>query len=449
MKKIRYRVYSIILIVMLVITVLPAQAFAENGNSQNREAVTRAPGVTEIKVDVNAMLGLPAIEQRESTNTEKPTRLHPYIINKIFFDINTDELDDPTKKQVYQAMMKLNIVDETLLKEKAVEVVRLLSESSIIGQVQDSSNSAKLAEFFQTDANILASALSNGISLSEFLTDYEMQSSEWEDFKNIGHYILSNEPGKSEESEGSGPIKASAGSDPFENVMYKHEKGMSAPFLHTSAAYEQVNLSTGELEYRVTDAILPGKNGLDLIIERKYSSADAAYYNISGTVEYFDNPSSQYKACRIRYHEYYQNRASNNGGLGIVVGNPVMVGIDGPSDLHSMLLDTNNAKETLFYSAPYYVHRYFSIYDIVGLSAPNKRSYMWSYPATPVEKAWELGPAEMTKLGFLDKYETEPGFLMVIKSLDRKDPLKEKKNAPPPKTPPNKSPKRSPKSADE
>lgn len=42
------------------------------------------------------------------------------------------------------------------------------------------------------------------------------------------------------------------------------------------------------------------------------------------------------------------------------------------------------------------------------------------------KKGWEFGPAGVARVGLLEKYETEPGFLMIVKSLERKDPVKEK-----------------------
>jgi len=42
---------------------------------------------------------------------------------------------------------------------------------------------------------------------------------------------------------------------------------------------DNVNLSTGEVTYEAVDAVIPGRNGLDLVIGHRYSSSDANLFN--------------------------------------------------------------------------------------------------------------------------------------------------------------------------
>ena len=55
---------------------------------------------------------------------------------------------------------------------------------------------------------------------------------------------------------------------------------ITTPYYYNSDENEIVSLNSGELLYKVTDYILPGKNGLDLIIGRIYSSSDSKFYEL-------------------------------------------------------------------------------------------------------------------------------------------------------------------------
>ena len=62
----------------------------------------------------------------------------------------------------------------------------------------------------------------------------------------------------------------------FKEAMYSTD--MTAPF-NAETISEQVNLYTGQLELNVTDLVLPGKNGFDVVINRSYrSQADGKNY---------------------------------------------------------------------------------------------------------------------------------------------------------------------------
>lgn len=66
--------------------------------------------------------------------------------------------------------------------------------------------------------------------------------------------------------------------DPFDGVQVNTEKLLSAPYTPMDNVKEQVNLVSGDLEYSVTDVVLPGAGGLDLVIGRQYNSKYANYY---------------------------------------------------------------------------------------------------------------------------------------------------------------------------
>ena len=57
-------------------------------------------------------------------------------------------------------------------------------------------------------------------------------------------------------------------------ITVKNDKYIGAPQTVTMGN-EEVNMVTGSLTYKITDAVLPGRNGLDLVIATQYQSAQA------------------------------------------------------------------------------------------------------------------------------------------------------------------------------
>ncbi|WRS27292.1 RHS repeat-associated core domain-containing protein [Oscillospiraceae bacterium MB08-C2-2] len=53
-----------------------------------------------------------------------------------------------------------------------------------------------------------------------------------------------------------------------------------APFSYSSAENESASMGTGAFQLTATDFILPGKNGLDLVMTRQYNSSNAALHNL-------------------------------------------------------------------------------------------------------------------------------------------------------------------------
>jgi len=81
---------------------------------------------------------------------------------------------------------------------------------------------------------------------------------------------------------------------------------LTTPYLYDSSADERINLSSGALELEHTDYILPGINGLDLVIQRRYNSRDAALYELSFELQEYDDWGFEYLVGRHNYN-YYNN----------------------------------------------------------------------------------------------------------------------------------------------
>lgn len=98
------------------------------------------------------------------------------------------------------------------------------------------------------------------------------------------------------------PQSSDGGSEESENVENPY---ISAPYTYNSGENEKVSLNSGALIYESTDYVLPGINGLDLVITRRYDSQNAGlgrasveviqyghyvYYVVHGAVAYYDVP---------------------------------------------------------------------------------------------------------------------------------------------------------------
>jgi YD repeat-containing protein len=80
-----------------------------------------------------------------------------------------------------------------------------------------------------------------------------------------------------------------------------------APFTYQRTEQESVNLNTGDYTYEETDLVLPGKNGLDLVLRRRYDSSDASTELPLGAI---DNPNAI--VYTLEYAYYLQSADPND-----------------------------------------------------------------------------------------------------------------------------------------
>ena len=73
-----------------------------------------------------------------------------------------------------------------------------------------------------------------------------------------------------------GPSRA-----PTEGDIHDPKEYPQAPFIYGSGINETVVLSNGSLQYFASDFTLPGRNGFDLSIVRKYDSNSANIHDIA------------------------------------------------------------------------------------------------------------------------------------------------------------------------
>ena len=146
------------------------------------------------------------------------------------------------KARAMAYFLDLEIQDTNTFAEPNIEY----AEDDMIGQI---------AALFHTKKELLgAYAAANELSVDE-ISDMVMEE--------IGSVL----------QEAGGPMPmASGGAD----YAYDPETHPLAPFAYDRAGTERINEQTGSVGYVETDAVLPGKNGLDLTIGVRYDSGNSS-----------------------------------------------------------------------------------------------------------------------------------------------------------------------------
>ncbi len=78
---------------------------------------------------------------------------------------------------------------------------------------------------------------------------------------------------------------------------------VTAPFIYDYSSTEKINLNTGALVYETVDVTIPGINGLDLVIGRRYDSGQANIYTPTGGYISYDSYVTGYYA-EVYYYSY-------------------------------------------------------------------------------------------------------------------------------------------------
>lgn len=95
------------------------------------------------------------------------------------------------------------------------------------------------------------------------------------------------------------------GSDSGSDNSTSINKTLGAPYSYDYNTAEKINLNTGALVYENVDYTLPGVNGLDLVIGRRYDSSEA---NVSTPAGYYSTAESYtHKYSIVSWTEWYQD----------------------------------------------------------------------------------------------------------------------------------------------
>lgn len=251
-----------------------------------------------------------------------------FVAEEIYNQLDTSKLSENLARQVYRAMIGYQGSKAELVKASS-DIVNLLSQSLIYSEMTDE-NKLKIENFFGINDTFFAYSAKKGESIEQAIIlywkmiGYGITEEEIDQAieNNIRDKILSEkEQEQLEQLNGTSQMRmlstSSTAEDPFADVKYDKEKTLGAPFNHNKAANEQVNLSGGTLEYNVTDVVLPGTAGLDLVIQRQYSTEDANYYDIIGTLNYGLSSSGILRNSLMRLFEqeiYFEKNADGTMG---------------------------------------------------------------------------------------------------------------------------------------
>jgi hypothetical protein len=234
------------------------------------------------------------------TNITGGQGLPNFVVEDIYDKLDTSSLSEELAHSLYFAMIDYKGSREELTVETA-NIISILSQSDVTFSALTDENKSKLCDFFEIVESFFYYSEGKGESVQQTvvvyskmlgygLTTEEIQKSIQDNTRD--EVISENEQERLNSVAPKRLMRAALSStqaDPFLEVKYDKEKSLSAPFQHTTAANEQINLGSGTLAYNVTDVVLPGAGGLDLVIERQYSTKQADYYDINAKIQYGTN----------------------------------------------------------------------------------------------------------------------------------------------------------------
>ncbi|MBN7773730.1 polymorphic toxin-type HINT domain-containing protein [Clostridium aminobutyricum] len=254
-----------------------------------------------------------AFTNYEVTNITGGIGIPNFVAEEVYNSLDTTSLSDEIAHQLFYSMTNYTGSREQLTVDVS-NIIAILSQPDSVYSSLTDDNKSKLCEFFRISPEFFSYSEEKGESVQTVILTYfkmlgygltpeEIQKSIQDDTRD--QVMSTKEREWSNKTNSKGLMRAalsSTSSDPFEDVKYDKEKSLSAPFQHTVTANEQINLSAGTLNYDSTDAVLPGAGGLDLVIQRQYSTDDANYYDLGARLKYGKNLDSRMKVYEREYH---------------------------------------------------------------------------------------------------------------------------------------------------
>ena len=346
----------------------------------------------------------------EVSNITGGTGIPDFVAEAVYNKLDTASLSEDLAKEIYYAMLDYQGSKEELLADSE-DVVSMLTQSGISYSELADESKAKICSFFGINDTFLTYSNGKGESIetaigiySEMvgcgLTNEEIEQSITSDTRDE---VLS-----AKEKALAGPttkkrlLAASAATtNPFADVTYDKEKSLSAPFQHNDAANEQIDLSSGTLDYNVTDAVLPGAGGLDLAIQRQYSTDQANYYNVTARLQYATSSNETPIDSRMNTYKKELHLAKNADGT---LGDEIETTSYGSASNNFIGSDElrgyYNQKEI------YDTGDYYSAYLYRKAMSTSSTSYMsadqTSNPITRNAELWQLGTGWKFNFSYLD-----------------------------------------------
>jgi hypothetical protein len=167
------------------------------------------------------------------------------------------------------------------------------TSASAIGE-----NIEALSEFYAIEPEIL----------QEYLDETAMDTEEFEELvQDATRELYSAEEESTSLSQNQLSSTSAATYSMALNVGEEEEDVVSAPFTYQRTEQESVNLNTGDYTYEETDLVLPGKNGLDLVLTRRFDSSDS---NTEIPWGFINNPNAV--VYTLKYAYYLQGADQND-----------------------------------------------------------------------------------------------------------------------------------------
>uniref|UniRef100_UPI00289A7FDC hypothetical protein n=1 Tax=Aminipila sp. TaxID=2060095 RepID=UPI00289A7FDC len=335
-----------------------------------------------------------------------------FVVEEIYSQLDTSLLTEQLARQIYYAMIDYQGAKEELM-AKANEVVNIFVQSNETYDRLTDENKITICKFFDISDEFFDDSRQRGEKVEHAimihakmigygLTEEEIQQSIKD---NTRDEVLAGKEQKelNQLNRKRMMIAASSGGDDFADVKYDTEKLLTAPFKHTDAANEQINLSSGILNYNAIDAVLPGAGGLDLVIERQYSTEQANYYNISGMIQYGTNAKGKPVYSTMKLYEREKRFAKNSDStMGSCIENSKYKATGDDEYIVSEALRGLYSQQKIKDKGDYYSAYIYKI-AMTTSTTNTMAAKQTSNPFTTNDRIWELGTGWKFNFSYIDK----------------------------------------------
>lgn len=337
------------------------------------------------------------------------TSLPDFVVEAIYNELDTSSLSDTLARKVYYAMLEYVGSKEELF-SVSNEMINILQSSGTYSGLTDE-NKSKLCSFFGISNLFFNYSEGKGESIEEAILIYfkmmgfgmaedeiaEVISNDVRD-----EVIAAKDQEQSDQINNKSQLRAAGDDETFDEVKYDNKKTLSAPFRHTDSSSEQIDMGSGTLDYHATDVVLPGAGGLDLMIEREYSTERAKYYLINASLKYATSSSATPKYSYMNAYERERFYTKNADGT---IGDYLQ-----RNDYE--LLEEGNL------IGPYALRGYYNMAEIADLGSrlsahfykkemtTSLTNYMsakhTTWPVTENEKMWQMGAGWKFNFSYID-----------------------------------------------
>ncbi|MDF2858233.1 MAG: repeat-associated core domain protein [Neobacillus sp.] len=353
-----------------------------------------------------------------------------FVVEKIYSELDTVSFSRKFAEQIYYGMIDFRGTKDEL-RSLSADIVNILASTTSYSNLSEE-NKSKLIRFFGIDdtfftyydenketieQTLLMHSKLEGIGLTEIKIDQAMKNDE------IDEIILEKEEellDQANQLDEMGTAIASTSEDPFADVKYDPEKILGAPFKHNSFANEQINLGSGALAYNVTDVMLPGAGGLDLVIERQYNTDQSNYYDIDAALYYGKATNGNFLYSKMNTYRRMKNFEINaDGTMGDSINTTSWSLFDDnytiqAKGLRAFYSMKEIAKESDRYSASLYKKE-------TTTSNTNVMARQITNPVTKNEEMWQLGAGWKLNFSYVEIYSAYFSSMKVLHLADGRE----------------------------